>query len=63
MLVSYIGGFVLQRGDISAVALLSFNEAPPEARLTLYTVYSSIGVMSSSFIEPGYSEHDRETSR
>jgi len=44
---------VLQRGDMSAVALLSFNEAPPEARLTLYIVYPSAGNMSSSFIETG----------
>lgn len=53
MSVSCIGGFVLQRGDMSAVTLLSFNEAPPEARLTLYIVYPSAGTMSPSFIETG----------
>lgn len=38
---------------MSAAALLSFNEAPPEARLTLYIVYPSAGTMSPSFIKTG----------
>lgn len=38
---------------MSAVVLLSFNEAPPEARLTSYTVHPSVGTMSPLFIEPG----------
>lgn len=56
MPVSCIGGFVLQQGDMSVVALLSFNEAPPEARLTLYIVYLSAGTMSPSFMETGIPE-------
>lgn len=43
---------MLPRPDISAIALPSFNEAPPEARLTLYTPRPSAGTMSPSFTMP-----------
>lgn len=36
---------------MSIVALLSFNEAPPEARLTPYIVHPSVETMSPLFIE------------
>ena len=41
------------REDMSAVALLSFNEAPPEARLMPYIVHPSVETISPSFIKSG----------